>query len=201
MAVTSESTKSKKLTKAQKRKLLSERGKKGAEKRGIGVGSRTEFELPAKWKKTNCSYGNREFLKIESPGKTVYHSVNKVKETLKKRKMEFCLTPESSTESSVEEISEFEDQSESVQQKNVERQLFVCETTAVTDFVEQVNRTSHCSTPSCNGECTNYKMPFNVFWIKRQHCVFSFTSICKSLWSMCDLFRLNMVQYFSFCCN
>ena len=42
--------------------------------------------------------------------KTVYHSVNKVKETLMKRKMEFCLNTESSTESSVEEISDFEDQ-------------------------------------------------------------------------------------------
>ena len=43
----------KKLTKTQKRKLLSERGRKGAEKRGVGVGSRVNFHLPAKWKKTS----------------------------------------------------------------------------------------------------------------------------------------------------
>ena len=34
---------------------------------------------------------------------------------------------------------------------DVERRLFVCETTQLTDFVEKINETSCCSTPDCDG--------------------------------------------------
>ena len=34
---------------------------------------------------------------------------------------------------------------------DVERRLFVCETTQLTDFVEKINKTSCCSTPDCDG--------------------------------------------------
>ena len=41
--------KGKRLSKAQKRQLLADKSKMAVEKRGRGVGARTEFVLPAKW--------------------------------------------------------------------------------------------------------------------------------------------------------
>jgi hypothetical protein len=35
--------------------------------------------------------------------------------------------------------------------QNVERRLFVCESTQVADLVNQINTTSKCSTKDCNG--------------------------------------------------
>ena len=35
----------------------------------------------------------------------------------------------------------------------VERQFAVCESTQITSFVEDINKTSLCSTPNCNGMC------------------------------------------------
>ena len=33
----------------------------------------------------------------------------------------------------------------------IERRLFVCESTQLMNMVEQINATSQCSTPECNG--------------------------------------------------
>lgn len=54
--------------------------------------------------------------------------------------MDFCLN-QSSTESSVEEISKCKDQSDEyrVERKSIERQFFVAETSSVTNFVDEVN--------------------------------------------------------------
>lgn len=115
-----------KLTRAQKRKLLSERGRRGAEKKGIGVGSRVSFDLLAKWKKSSQDYGDRKFMKMDSPSKTKYHSTRKVKDTLVKRNLDFCLH-ESSPEFSGEEnqSSHYEEEEHRFTRKSVEHYLSV----------------------------------------------------------------------------
>lgn len=83
--------KKKKLSKSEKKKLYQDRGKKGAEGGGIGTGSRIDFSLPAQWTTEITSYDHHDAVKYISPGKTMYHTSTKVKETLAKRKMDFCL--------------------------------------------------------------------------------------------------------------
>ena len=80
--------KKKKLSKSEKKKLYQDRGKKWAEVRGLGTGSRIDFSLPAQWTTEVTSYDHHDALKYISPGKTLYH----------KRKMDFCL--DKSSESS-----------------------------------------------------------------------------------------------------
>ena len=36
--------------------------------------------------------------------------------------------------------------------ENVEQRLFVCESIQVTKYVEDINKTSHCSTLNCKGK-------------------------------------------------
>ena len=78
--------------------MYQDRGKKGAEARGLGAGSRIDFSLPAQWTTEVTSYDHHDAVKYISPGKTIYHTSTKVKETLAKRKMDFCL--DKSSESS-----------------------------------------------------------------------------------------------------
>ena len=90
--------KKKKLSKSEKKKLYQDRGMKGAEARGLGTGSRIDFSLPAQWTTEVTSYHHHDVVKYISRGKRMYHTSTKVKETLAKRKMDFCL--DKSSESS-----------------------------------------------------------------------------------------------------
>lgn len=153
----------KKLSKSEKKKMFQERGKQGAQARGVGVGSRREFSLPAQWTTELKSYEHHDALKFVSPGKTIYHSATKVKETLVKRKMDFCLN--NSSESSGNEVEDGDPEfgpgpsrkrtkSESDKKPaavTVERQLVVCESSQIVALIDDVNRTSRCSTLECNG--------------------------------------------------
>ena len=62
--------KKQKLSKREKKKIMSEKGKKSAESRGKGVLSREEFELPAKWERDIRQGETREIVDYYSPGKT-----------------------------------------------------------------------------------------------------------------------------------
>jgi len=156
--------KKKKLSKSERKKSYQDKGKKGAEARGLGAGSRIDFSLPAQWTTEIASYDHHDAVKYISPGKTKYHSTKTVKETLAKRKMDFCL--DYSSESSGNEVdhkdADFEPDQSPKRQKmvheeplqnplKVERQLCVCESSQIICLIEDVNKTSCCSTPDCNG--------------------------------------------------
>ena len=94
----------------------------------------------------------------------MYHTSTKVKETLAKRKMDFCL--DKSSESSGNETDnkdpDFEPDPSPKRLKmareeplqnglKVERQLCVCESSQIISLIEDINKTSRCSTPDCNG--------------------------------------------------
>ena len=155
--------KKKKLSKSEKKNLYQDRGKKGAEARGLRTGSRIDFSLPAQLT-TEITYDHHDAVKYISPGKTMYHTSAKVKETLAKRKMDFCL--DKSSESSGNETDnkdpDFEPdlspkrlkmaRKEPLQNPlKVERQLCVCESSQIIRLIEDINKTSRCSTPDCNG--------------------------------------------------
>lgn len=157
----------KKVSKSEKKKLLQERGRKGASARGAGVGSRTNLTLPAAWTTETQSYSHHDALKFVSPGKTRYHSAAKAKAVLVKRKMNFCLNE--SSESSGNEVDDKDADFEpgpsgkiakcehavsAVDEVEVEHQFVVCESTQITSFVDDINRTSRCSTSECNGTYT-----------------------------------------------
>ena len=72
--------KKKKLSKSEKKKLYQDGGKKGAEARGLGTGSRIDFSLPAQWTTEVTSYDHHDVVKYISPGKTMYHTSTKVRD-------------------------------------------------------------------------------------------------------------------------
>lgn len=144
--------------------MYQDKGKKGAEARGLGAGSRIDFSLPAQWTTEVTSYDHHDAVKYISPGKSKYHTTTKVKDTLGKRKMDFSL--DKSSESSGNELDdkdpEFEPDPSPKQMKTVgeetlreplevKRQLCVCESSQIIRLIEDVNKTSCCSTPKCNG--------------------------------------------------
>ena len=156
-------TKKKKgLSKADWKKLRKARGEKSAATRGTGAGSRKKFTLPAKWKETTYKSGNRVRVQFESPGKSVYKTQKQVEGVLLSRNLKDCLNERSTTEDEISQDdstgSEYlptdEDTAkvESVVMCNLERRLFVCESTQIMDLVNQVNQTSKCSTKGCNGK-------------------------------------------------
>ena len=174
------SKKKKKVSKAKLKKIVSLKGKKSAEKKGKGAGSRKRFSLPAKWSEEHTKTDGKTRLKFVSPGKSEYRSEKAVAQTLAARNLEACFNASSaSSEHSESEGSEFfpdmdlsdtekpgcsksskaesdDDSSTEPQPKkcktDIERRFFVSETTQLLDFVEQVNRTSCCSTPDCRGK-------------------------------------------------
>lgn len=102
-------------------------------------------------------YPSHVARKVISPGKTRYHHTKKVKEALKKRKMDLCLsdTSQSSREESDPDLDSCEDEvTESVEAVElvVARQWFVCESTKISAFVDDVNRCSRCSAVDCSGK-------------------------------------------------
>ena len=160
------SKKKRKIPKAERKNQAVERGKKGAEKQGKGVGSRQTFTLPAKWQEEEYERGSKTRVQFSSPGKTKYKTQKAVKETLVMRGMKECLhyhlASASSSEESQTEESEFMPSSEGEEMKGsqmklwkgeeMERRLFVCESSQLMDLVQQINDTSKCSTTDCNGK-------------------------------------------------
>ena len=162
--------KKKKISKREKKKSLAQRGKKSAESRGVGAGSRKKFALAAHWreepyKSDDRDRGTRKRVSFVSPGKTKYWSQKSVEEALVSRNLADCLHDKSasSTEGNTDaDDSEYYPSSgedtkcEQLEldglEVELERRLFVCESTQLMDMVEQINASSKCSTPECSGE-------------------------------------------------
>lgn len=147
---------------------MSEKGKKSAESRGKGVLSREEFELPAKWERDIRQGETREIVDYYSPGKTKYSTQTEVKKVLRQRGMKLCFDESNSpSEDDHSNESDTYDPNEEMdcepstsqttvtkkcKQLEVEQRLFVCESTQVCKFVDDINKTSRCSTAECNGK-------------------------------------------------
>ena len=83
------------LSKRQRKKLLKVTAQKAEHTREVGVGSRQEFALAAKWreepyKSSDREWGVRERVSYVSPGKTKYWSQKGVERELVSRKLEDC---------------------------------------------------------------------------------------------------------------
>ena len=185
------SKKKKKVSKAEFKRIASQKGKKSVEKQGRGAGSRKSFTLPAKWSEKHTEEDGKTRVKFVSPGKTEYKTEKSVAETLVVRNLEACFNVcSASSEDTASEGSEFildmsdveepgcskssTSTSRKVERKavgctsqpvakkmktDVERRLFVTESSQLMDFVEQVNRTSCCSTPDCTGKISISILP------------------------------------------
>lgn len=169
--------KTKTLTKSEKKKALQEKSRKAHAARGLGVGGRRNFALPARWHTEQFERSGILREQYVSPGKTLYKTQKSVEETFDSRDRKRCLKYEDSTDSETDNeekdpdfqansVPEFEIVAEakgtdhtaiecegdkSTDAAECERRMFVCETPQLLDFVDQINRTSKCSTPSCEG--------------------------------------------------
>ncbi|KAL9972354.1 hypothetical protein ACROYT_G018639 [Oculina patagonica] len=143
----------KRQSKKEKKKMFSEKGKKGAQTRGLGLFSRQK--LPALWTTEECETASRKRKVIVSPGKTRYPNPQKAKETLKKRNLTSQISSETSQIEG--EQSDLESHAKGMNSpfKNealkIEPSLFVCETSQLMKLVDDINRTSKCATENCNG--------------------------------------------------
>lgn len=156
--------KKRKLSKRAKKKLFEEKSKKALEKRGLGTGSRRNFALGVNWKEEEYQSGDRTRVQYVSPGKTKYKTQKSAGEALAARNLGGCFYDKasSSEEESADEDSEYNPSSEEDKDHKetlrkakglkMNRRFFVCESTQLTDFVEQINATTNCSTDGCNGE-------------------------------------------------
>lgn len=73
---TAKTTKKKTLSALQKRKNNSEKGRKGADTRGVGLGARQDVVLPSKWEQEVVQVGSsKEKVVYVSPSKTRYNQV------------------------------------------------------------------------------------------------------------------------------
>ena len=107
--------KKQKLSKREKKRMMSEKGKKSAPARGKGICSREEFTLPTQWECETREGETRLIVDCYSPGKTKYHSASEVEKVLRERGMHLCFNddenqPEqvSSSESDGYHSSEFD---------------------------------------------------------------------------------------------
>lgn len=140
--------------------MMSDKGKKSAEAQGMGLMSRQGFTLPAQWENDIREGETRDLVDYYSPGKTKYRTQSEVREELHCRKMELCLdeVEESSSQTSEGNSEEYQPEDESKPSTSqfksgieVERRLVVCESTQITRLVDDINKTSRCSTDKCNG--------------------------------------------------
>ena len=136
----------------------------------VGAGRRKKFALVAHWreepyKSDDRDRGTRKRVSFVSPGKTKCWSRKSVEKALVSRNLADCLHDKSasSTEGNTDaDDSEYYPSSgEDTKCKQLEldgleveleRRLFVCESTQLMDMVEQINASSKCSTPECSGE-------------------------------------------------
>jgi hypothetical protein len=127
----------------------------------LGTGSRNNFTLPSNWKEK--TYDNNKRLRFVSPGKTEYKTRKGVEKALVSRNLKDCFNnlPETSEEESVgvddsDYVPSSEENTSMVRSnkdnQNIESRLFVCESTQVADLVNQINKTSKCSTKDFNGK-------------------------------------------------
>ena len=156
--------KKKKIGEVTLKTIASLKGKKSAEKRGKGAGSRKSFSLPAKWSQEHTETDGKTRLKFVSPRKSEYSS-EKASSALSEHsesegseffpEMELSDNEKAGCSKSSKAESD-EDSSAEPQPKkcktDIERRFFVSESTQLLDFVKQVNRTSCCSTPDCRGK-------------------------------------------------
>lgn len=138
--------------------MMSEKGKKSASARGRGVQSRQEFTLPAQWESETREGETRAIVDYYSPGKTKYRSASEVEKVLRERGMRLCFQDESSesdgyhaTESDNEEKLPSTSKVLKNSHHEVEQRLCVCESTQICKFVEDINKSSRCSTEECDG--------------------------------------------------
>lgn len=101
--------KKRKISKAERHQLQVEKGKKGAESRGVGLGSRKSFALAANWREEPYKSGERTRLRFVSPGKTKHLTQTSVKAELKTRNLTYCLHDQST---SSEELKTEDDSSD-----------------------------------------------------------------------------------------
>lgn len=151
----------KRLSKSEKRKMQAEWGKKSAEVRGLGFGGRQNFLLPVQWNTEEHETASNKWTVVVLPGKTKHHNFKKVKETLQERSMDLCFFNSFGSSQSEGEHSDFEPSDEKSklslkgercrEMEDVEQRLFVCESSQVMKFVEDINKTSTCSTLNCDG--------------------------------------------------
>lgn len=155
----------KKRRKLTKRELFEQRkkkGRRGSIARGEGVGSRQQFVLPVNWETEVVQdvSGHKKFH-YRSPGKTVYRTQGSVQGELLNRGFEDCLLNPPSSSSDVDTDKSDPDfkpddepklQDSCVVSVDVEPRLFVCESSQIVDFVEQINKTSKCATSNCEGK-------------------------------------------------
>ena len=157
--------KKRKLSKKAKKKIMEERSKKTLEKRGLGVGSRRKVTLAVNWKGEMYKSGEQTQVQFVSPGKTKYKTQKAAGEALLAHNLSDCFHDKSSTSEehgNTEDDSEYNPYSDDDNKgkKNlpcekkveIERRLFVCESTQLMDLIHQINSTSKCSTPKCNGK-------------------------------------------------
>lgn len=163
MVIMASLPKKKKLSKSEKKKMLSEKGKKGAEARGIGTVARQEFTLPSQWETEVRQGETRKLVDYYSPGKTKYRTQREVGEELLGRGMELCFEEdeETSQHTSESESNDWPEDEMSIPSNSqvvndskveVERRLVVCESTQITRLVDDINKTSRCSTKDCEGK-------------------------------------------------
>lgn len=142
--------------------IAGRKGGKGAESRGVGLGSCKSFDLAANWREEPYKSGKRTRLRFVSPGKTKYPTQTSVKAELKTRNLTYCLHNQStsSEDQKTEDDSSNQEKVEWAKARGcrkvpsgieIELRLFVCESTQLMDMVEQLNATSKCSTNICNG--------------------------------------------------
>ena len=152
--------KKRKLSKKERKIMMSEKGKKSAKIQGIGVMSRQGFTLPSLWKSEIRQGETRDVVEYYSPGKTKYRTQADVSDQLRSRKMELCFAEveETSPMTSDDSSNEYQPGDEprgstlvSNKGMEVERRLVVCESTQITRLVDDINKTSRCSSNGCNG--------------------------------------------------
>lgn len=149
--------KKKKLSSSEKRKMQQEKGKSGAQKRGLGVSGRLDFELPANWRTEEVPSTSKTSLHFISPGKKRYRSQASAKAAIKERGMNLCLNEASDDSEPQDSQSDFEGSPKKIVSKvkseqQIEHRLFVCQSSQFEKLIDDINKTSKCSTQDCNGK-------------------------------------------------
>ena len=161
-----------------KKEITKRKSSKSSENNRSWSGNRQKFALATNWreepyKSSDRERGVRKRVSYVSPGKMEYWSQKSVEKELVSRNLKDCLYDKSA--SSTEDNSDGDDEDyceddrdakkwklqssdepDESSDKNkgcleIERRLFVCESTQRMDVVKQINATSQCSTPECNG--------------------------------------------------
>lgn len=163
--------KKKKMSKKDRKKMMEERSKKALETRGLGVSGRRKFALGANWREEEYKSGDRTRVRFVSPGKTKYNTQKAAGKALVSRNLSKCFYEKSTTSEEGNTASDSDYNMDSCNEKEkknmpcgseqsqtettgleVERRLFVCESTQLMDLIHQINSSSKCSTPDCNGK-------------------------------------------------